>query len=279
MREGAEVPDLVQRYAATRPRWVLYEFTVSGALKPIDKWETPEDPADLIDAIEARAKRYASFAGGGQAIAFELQVVEVIDGEDRIAATEQWRCSPEILPGGHSLTELPNEAGLVSAAMRHAEGFFRASMVGMRAQGQAQADLIERMSKALDRAQSINMRAYAALEAASSGQHMRDLEIRRFESDAKRKDQLGEKIGNMLPLVGHAITKRLQPSATTASAAILARSLFESLRPEQLDAILSQLDGEQRAQVLTFYRELVEERERHEAQTPDKPKPPAEGTH
>lgn len=259
---GGEVADLIRRLHSRAPRWRLFCVTANGSLKPVDNYDTPADPADLIDAIEKRAQRYANTHTGTQL--FELQAVE--SEAEKIIATENWRCSGELLPGGFPIhTEPANEAGLVSMSMRQAEAFFRMSIGERKAAADSSERLIRRLSTDLANAQALNLKSMKVIEQAYSQDHMRRLESTKAAADMQLKADLGEKIGSMIPMVGHMMMKKLKPEGAALSAAHVARSLFESMNESQYEAIMAALSPEQRAQMMTLFKELLDEDDKKKA--------------
>lgn len=247
-------------------RFVLYAISAERERIKLDQWPAGDDVEELRDLIEARASSHAQM--GPTVCDFWLDAFEKKESMGCVV----FRVAAEAPGLAKTLVSEPaNEAGLVSLSMRHAEASVRALLTMSARTFEAQQRQIESASLRATKGDESRLAMLEMLETAAQHKHQGEMERLQVEHTMRLKESALEKMALLAPVLGNALTKRT-PGGQEAAAIYAARTLFSSIRPEQLRAMLSPLDAAQQTLALSLFRTMAEEAERADSGDKKEPK-------
>lgn len=256
---GAEIEKLV----GLVPDWhkaTLYALGQDLTKQACQTWAAPLEKAELLEQVEEVALRRANALGGNHAF-----LVELFDGARQVVASEVFRVSAELLPNGQSIALEPaNEGGLLAQLMRHNEANARTGVAGFQATTRATLEALQTVSRHSQVVESKFTDLMMRMQTLVLGEMEAKVQIAREEGKQKTMHLLAERVGSLLPEVLGSMTGKLSGTAG-AAAAIKAKGAFDTLRPEQLETIMSCLDMEQKVAILGLMKSLAEDAEKHGA--------------
>lgn len=147
-------------------------------------------------------------------------------------------------------TEAPTERGLTQQLMRHNEANARVMTMSMAEIARQQNRMIERLANQNDTLMDKHFAVLELHEKMMLAESTREIEKMRVSSEIVRTDQLTEKFLALAPAVVNRLTghKMLPEKATPSEMMVM--SFVKSLKPDQMEGILSQLDPQQQLLVL-----------------------------
>ncbi len=147
-------------------------------------------------------------------------------------------------------TEGPTERGIVQQLMRHNEANARVMTMGMAEVVRQQNRMIERLANQNDSLMDKHFNVLELHEKMMMAESTREIEKMRVTSEISRTDQMTEKFLALAPAVVNRLGgKKMLPEKATP-AEMMVMSFVQSLKPDQMEAILSKLDPQQQVLVL-----------------------------
>lgn len=214
---------------------------------------------DLASQIETAANDDAEGLGGlqGYVLASYYQSMP-----DKIR--ERFSCRIAVESNDEdtlTATEAPTQSGLTAQLMRHNEANARVMAMSVGEVIRQQNRMIERMGDVNDKLMERHFDVLELYEKMLLAESTRDMEKMKVTSDIARTDQLVEKGLLLAPvIVNKFMGKKMLPEKATAPE-LMVQAFVESLRPDQMHAILEKLDPPQQLLVL----ELIAKQQEREA--------------
>jgi hypothetical protein len=256
---GLEIEKLIEREKTTMRTASLFALTQALSKQLLQTWKLSELPGgtpELLEQVEERALRQANVLGGSHAF-----VLEAYNEAEKVIGSEVFRVTAEILPNGQSLvSEPPNEVGAFAQMMRHNEAQARVGVQQFQAYSNAAQRLFDSSTK---HSAALEARLQGLLERMETlvlGEYESKIALAKVEADAKLKQAVVERVGNILPEVVGSFTGKIS-GTPGAAAAIKAKAAFSSLTGEQLQTILGALNEDQRIALLGLMKSLAADSE------------------
>lgn len=254
-----ELERLMGRVASTWRKVTLYALAQNLTRQTLQTWEPPIEGAELLEQIEDRALRQANVLGGSHAF-----LVETLDDKDHVMGSEVFRVSAELLPNGVSIAHEPaNEGGLLAQMMRHLEAQTRTGVLSFEKTSNATLRALESVGKHASQIEDRYVSLINRMQDVVLGEHQARVELAREEASAKTKHMFAERLAGILPEVIGSFTGKVS-GTPGAAAAVKAKAAFETLRPEQLETIMSCLDMPQKIAIMGLLKSLAEDAEKHQ---------------
>lgn len=259
---GAEIERLIREQKAGIQSARLFTIGLDGVRTLCKLWQGPfEDMRDLHEEVEERALRQANTLGGVHNFLFE-----VYDAGGGSLGTEVFRVGAEALEGERSmLSEPANEGGVVAQLMRQNEALVRTGVYERKEMTHAFKEVQQAMGKLLslshgraEYAEGKYLEAMQVFQQAIVGEQKHTLELERARGNADAKRQLAEKVSNYIPYVLGAFVKNGPLKNASQATAIGVKNLFESLKQEQIEAILGLMTPEQQRALFTVFQSAAE---------------------
>lgn len=242
----------------------LSVLSIDGSAVFIDQWKAHLGFDELRDAIEERANKHAALGSTIQNF-----MLEAWDADKASLGFDVFQVTADPLPNLHRVltSEPANEAGVLAQTMRLNENLTKGlmAMAGHvnNSSGEMKAayqDMIKNLSARAEAGDKARLETFEILDQLVRRKAEQDLEVAKLEHAQKLKEKALEKVGTLLPVVmDHVIGKT--PSGANAAAIAMARTLFESVRSEQLGKFLEVLDAEQRIVALRLFKSLSDAQE------------------
>jgi hypothetical protein len=229
---------------------VLYHCPAGSKPNEVETFKVKEGmsvdelPA-FIEEIVSRGQSDADGSGGVQR--FVLRVF--VQGDSAASGRMAFRLRGNDDDFDEAFDDAPNQKGLTTQLMRHNEAMARilATVVGS-----TTSSLTRQLEAANARAEDLQTQRYRdfdTMERLRSGQHERDMDMLRLESEETRKTAMFEKFAVLAPVLLNKLAgQKLLPSSDPSVLALkevvstLDSSQFENilkaLRPEQAIALI-----------------------------------------
>lgn len=231
---------------------------LDGASTPLDTWRKEVGGTEIAEAIEETASRHCNALGGSHA--YSLQAIQVDSGA--ICATHVFRVSAEALPGASVLASEPaNVGGITAQLMRHQEAIFSSTVIAWDRLGKNSAAMIERSDRRAARSEAAYMRVVEMHQELIDRSEERKATSQRADRLMDIKADSAKKVLALAPVILDSIVAKVAPEGLDRASAHTARSLFESLKEDQLAGILSKLDPEQQLILMHLFKRLAGEAE------------------
>jgi len=215
---------------------------------PIPERISVEEIGSLAETILARAQEDADGSGGLQRYTLQLFEREGAKPVGRYPFRMRGEEDPEWdEPAGE---EAPTSKGLLTQMMRHNEATVRVMVQSAGTLTGVMARRMESLENMVGKLVEQRQSDLEILERALSQQHERDMTMLVTDNEEKRKDRMIQKVEMLLPAVLHKLTgHKLLPGDTDPNM-ILVKELVNSMSPEQIMRIRTNLSQEQ--QILLF---------------------------
>lgn len=215
-------------------------------------WEVPEGPDDdfLVECcrdIDQAMLDDSQGVRGSQSYALhahynsekpEARITFRVDSEDDIE-TEGYHTDP------------PTKSGMLGQLMRHNEALMRQLVIGQSATQQYQARVISRLSEQNESMQAQRIQMFETYERLASMDHDRQLETRREES---RERMLQEGLQTVKALAPAIMARRAAANGDNEGAVVIAaKTLRDSITPDQFEKLQSTLGPQQLALVMEMF--------------------------
>lgn len=256
---GLEIEKLIEREKAAMRTASLFALTQSLSKQLLQTWTLSElrgGPSELLEQVEERALRQANVLGGSHAF-----LLEAYNDREQVIGSEVFRVTAEILPNGQSIVaEPPNEVGAFAQMMRHNEAQARTGVAQFQAYSHAAQRLFDSATKHSASLEGRLQGLLERMEALVLGEYESKIALAKVEADAKLKQAVVERVGNILPEVAGSLMGKVS-GTPGAAAAIKAKGAFSSLTGEQLQTILGCLNQDQRIALLGLMKSLAADSE------------------
>lgn len=243
------VRQFVERYHPRADEFVLYAHDDQQGRTPCDRWARKEhDWLDIYEGAERRALAHVNTVGGVVLFSLEAQ------HEGRSLAHELMRVSAEALPGAQLATEPANEGGMLAMLMRHQEATQRMALGNTEKLLRASIRIVESATKRASDAEKRAMEQFDVLATQRTADLRAQAELENQQANAALKRQVGTQLAALLPqAAGKILGKTVGPEV---GAVVALKGFLETIRPEQMDALLRTLDPAQQAALLDLYRSM-----------------------
>lgn len=221
---------------------------------------TTDDVRDCADALEAMVNDDAAGMGGMQRYVIESWHDDSESASARFALRVQGY-DPDVDNMDSDDAEPPTKAGALSQQMRHNEMIMRTLVAGMGGAIQSLQRSASRNAELVEKLMEQRLEDFRVVEEAQSRKHERELELLERNAEIDRKDLLMEKGLTLLPAVVNRMAGKQILAAPSPRDAML-KGLVETLTPQQLNGVASQLSGEQQIVLLELIQAYQDDEKR-----------------
>lgn len=228
---------------ATKMEFLLCHINI--AQKPTKiwsgKWDGITDAKDFASQILEEAINYCTVAGNGaQRYIVSAYDIERDEGEFASVPFMNVGFICEGNPGAFNeviSSEPPTSEGLMSALMRHNNQMFQQHNAAIHSLVSHLASSLQRKSEENERLMADRVNTITIMEDLLSRKHERDMDVRQQEASLVRKNEMWEKVTQLLPIAVNKIagTEIVRQKSTAFEATFM--TFMESIKTGQLDNI------------------------------------------
>lgn len=223
----------------------------------VDFFEVPEtlnsdNISGFVDDILERAQSDASGMGPG-VHRYVLQARA--EGKDLARCAFRMAASDDEFGEGAG-DEPPTLRGIVQQQMRHNEALARIMTMGVQAQLNQNARVMENQNAQITKLIEQRQKDAEVIEAARSQEHEREMQLLITSGNEERKGKIFEQFNALLPILMNRVAGAQLLTPTQKNAL---KGFVDTLGPEQLEKIRSTLDPAQQVALLHMIKALQDE--------------------